>query len=152
MELLMRICAINRTASPSASGNGHGWTRFVLVAGLLVCGGCGKTSTVELIEKLKAAEAGTRIKAVRTLPERKGEAEQVVPALIEALKDEDSAVRKGAALGLGSFGAEAASAIPALQAALRDRESSVRKAASLALSRIDPQFVGKNAHQRPRGK
>jgi len=72
-------------------------------------------------DKLKAPDPLTRLKAVRTLPERKADAAQVVPALIEALKDEDAEVRRGAAFGLGSFGEQARDATPALRAALRDR-------------------------------
>jgi HEAT repeat protein len=101
--------------------------------------GCGKPSTTALIAELKAPDTLTRLKAVRTLPERKEEAAQVVPALIEALKDEESEIRRGAALGLGTFGADANSAIPALEAAQGDRDPGVRKAAAIALSYIDPQ-------------
>jgi HEAT repeat protein len=122
---------------------------FVLLIALLALG-CGKESTADLIEKLKSPEALTRLKAVRTLPERSGDAAQIVPALIEALKDEDEDVRRGAAFGLGSFGEQARQAIPALQAALRDRDSSVRKAAAVALSYIDPRLAPKTAPPRPR--
>jgi HEAT repeats len=114
--------------------------RSVPLLFLLACSGCGKPSTVQLIDKLKAPETLTRLKAVRILPERTGDAATVVPALIEALKDEDADIRKGAALGLGTFGAKAEKAVPALQAAQRDRETEVRKAAGVALSYIDPKF------------
>lgn len=99
---------------------------FLLSALFLV--GCGKESTDQLLENLKAPDSLTRLKAVRTLPERKGDAARVVPALIEALKDEDEEVRCGAALGLGTFGPEAKSALPALQAVQHDKDPSVRKA------------------------
>jgi HEAT repeat protein len=112
--------------------------RLVWLFVLLACAGCGKESTAQLIANLKAPDAFTRIKAVRTLPERKGEAAQVVPALIAALKDEDADVRRGAALGLGTFGGAAVTAVPALQESQRDQEASVRKAAGVALSFIDP--------------
>ncbi len=115
-------------------------TRLVLVLGLLACGGCGKKkSTEELIGDLKASEERARIIAVRSLPQRKEDAAQVVPALIEALKDRDGDVRRSAALGLGSFGEQARDAIPALQEAKKDRDARVRAAAGVALSRIDPQ-------------
>jgi HEAT repeat protein len=105
---------------------------------LLACGGCGRKSTAELIEDLKAPEVKERTIAARTLPERKGDAAQIVPALIEALKDTDDDVRRSAALGLGSFGEQAKDAIPALLAARRDRNGMVREAARIALTRIDP--------------
>jgi HEAT repeat protein len=111
--------------------------RFILLTVLLVSG-CGKESTAQLIDKLKAPDPGARLKAVRTLPERKGDAAQVIPALVEALKDEDADVRRGAAYGLGTFGEQARDAVPALQASLRDREPAVRKAAGIALKQIDP--------------
>jgi vesicle coat complex subunit len=122
--------------------------RSVLLLFLLACAGCGKPSTAQLIDNLKAAETLTRLKAVRTLPERTRDAAIVVPALIEALKDEDADVRRGAALGLGTFGEKAETAVPVLQAAQRDREAEVRKAASVALSYIDPQFP-KPSQSRP---
>ena len=114
-------------------------TRFVLLLCLLACGGCGKKkSTDELIADLKSPQERDRIIAVRLLPQRKGDAAQVVPALIEALKDKDGDVRRSAALGLGSFGEQAKDAIPALEALQRDRDARVREAAGIALSRIDP--------------
>jgi hypothetical protein len=114
-------------------------TPVVLLFGVLACGGCGqKKSTDELIGDLKATEEGERVKAVRTLPHRKGDAAQVVPALIEALKATDREIRRDAAIGLGQFGEEAREAIPALQAVQRDRDPRVRWAVCVALSRIDP--------------
>ena len=111
---------------------------LVLLLGLLACGGCGKKSTDQLIEDLKSPEERDRLIAVRLLPQRKGDAAQVVPALIEALKDKEGDIRWSAAIGLGSFGEQAKDAIPALQAAQRDRDARVREAAGVALSRIDP--------------
>lgn len=110
----------------------------VLVVALFAIVGCGKETTAQLLDKLKAPDALTRLKAVRSLPQRKEDAAQIVPALIEALKDEDAEVRKGAAFGLWAFGEEARSATPALLVALRDREASVRKAAAGALKKVDP--------------
>ena len=111
--------------------------------------GCGKKekSTGQLILDLKSANEGERITAVRTLPQRKGDAAQVVPALVEALNDNDGDVRMSAAIGLGSFGEQAKDAIPALQAAQQNgRDVRVREAAGRALSRIDPQaFPPKSA-------
>jgi HEAT repeat protein len=118
-------------------------TRFVLyplVLCLLAVGGCGrKKSTTELIEDLKSTNEHDRIAAVRTLPERKGDAAEVVPALIEALKNKDGNVRRSAANGLGMFGEQAKDAIPALEAVYRnDSDAMVRGSAGTALSRIDP--------------
>jgi HEAT repeat protein len=118
----------------------RGWTWFVLLFCLLACGGCRKAkSTDELIADLKSSQEGNRIKAVRLLQERKGDAAKVVPAMIEALKDKGSDIRLSAAIGLGYFGEQAKDAIPALeQAAKSDRDVRVRKQAGVALSRIDP--------------
>ncbi len=113
-------------------------SRRALLLIALLGGGCGKESTAQLLENLKAPEALTRLKAVRTLPQRHEDAAEIVPALIEALKDKEADVRRGAALGLGSFGAQARDALPALQASLLDGDPSVRKAAALAQSYIDP--------------
>ena len=114
-------------------------TPFVLSLCLLACGGCGKKkSTDQLIADLKGSEERERIIAARLLPQRKGEAEKVVPALVEALKGKDRDVRWSAAIGLGYFGGQARDAIPALQEAQRDRDARVREAAGVALSRIDP--------------
>ncbi len=117
---------------------------LVLLLGLAACAGCSRTkSTAQLLEDLKAPGERERTIAVRTLPQRTGDAAQVVPALIEALKDRDGDIRRSAALGLGSFGEQARDAIPALQAARRDRDARVREAAGIALSRIDPSVVPK---------
>jgi HEAT repeat protein len=113
--------------------------RFILLLGLLVCGGCGKQkSTAQLIVDLKSSEERDRIIAARLLPERESDAAQVVPALTEALKDNAGDVRWSAAIGLGYFGEKANEAIPALQTAQHDRDPRVREAAGVALSRIDP--------------
>jgi HEAT repeat protein len=114
------------------------------------CGGCGQKPTNQLITDLKSPQAPERdrIIAVRLLPQRKGEAAQVVPALIEALKDPSDGVRASAAMGLGYFGEQARDAIPALQTAQRDSDVRVREAAGVALSRIDPKFPNPSK-QRP---
>jgi HEAT repeat protein len=129
-------------------------TRCILLLCLLACAGCGKSkSTDELIADLKSPEEGDRIRAVRLLPDRKGDAAQVVPALTEALKDKEGDIRWSAAIGLGSFGEQARDAIPALQAAQRDRDARVREAAAVALSRIDPnRFPVPSKRQPARGK
>jgi HEAT repeat protein len=115
-------------------------TRFVLLLCLLACGGCSKQkSTDELIADLKSSQEGDRIKAVRLLPQREGDATRIVPALMESLKDKEGDVRWSAAIGLGYFGEEARDAIPALRQAEHDRDARVREAAGVALSRIDPQ-------------
>ncbi len=115
-------------------------THFILLLCLLAFGGCGKKkSTDELIADLKSGQEGDRLKAVRLLPQRKGDATKIVPALMESLKDKQGDIRLSAAIGLGYFGEQAKDAIPALQAAQRDRDARVREAAGVALSRIDPQ-------------
>ena len=130
-------------------------TPLVLLLGLLACVGCGrKKSTEELIADLKGPGDRERVIAVRTLPQRRGDAAQVVPALIEVLKSTDADVRWSAAIGLGAFGEQARDAIPALQAAAqRDRDARVREAAGVALSRIDPTRFTRPSKARPaRGK
>jgi vesicle coat complex subunit len=116
----------------------RGPRRCVLLLCLLACCGCGRKSTSELVADLKSSEDRDRIIAVRTLPTRRGDAAQVIPALTEALKDHDGDVRRSAAIGLGCFGDQAKDAIPALQAAQQDRDARVRESARVALSRIDP--------------
>jgi HEAT repeat protein len=120
---------------------------------MLACLGCGKDkSTDELIRDLRSSHDRDRIIAVRSLPQHKEDAAEVVPALIEVLHDKDGDVRRSAALSLGSFGAEATDAIPALQAAQRDRDARVREAAGIALSRIDPdRFSGTSRRNGRRG-
>ena len=125
-------------------------TGLVLLLCLLACGGCGKKkSTEQLLEDLKSSQERERLIAVRLLPERKGDAAQVVPALIEALKDKGSDIRLSAAIGLGYFGEEARDAIPALQLAQRDRDRRIREAAGVALSRIDPARFSAPSKARP---
>jgi hypothetical protein len=114
-------------------------TRFALLLCLLVCAGCGRKSTDDLIADLKSSDERDRTIAVRLLPQRKGDAAKVVPALIESLKDKEGDVRWSAAIGLGYFGQEARDAIPALQKAQHDRDARVREGATVALSRIDPE-------------
>jgi HEAT repeat protein len=129
------------------------WAPFVLLLCLLAGAGCAKKkSTPELLRDLKSSQNRDRIIAVRTLPERKKDAAQVIPALIEALKDGEEDVRVSAAIGLGSFGEQARDAIPALQAAQRDRNAKVREAASRALSRIDPSLTPPSNTPRPTGR
>jgi HEAT repeats len=109
----------------------------VMLMGSLAFAGCSKAaSTDELIGELSSAEEGDRIKAVRYLQHRKGDAPKVVSALIESLKDVDPDVRWSAAIGLGYFGAEAETALPALEEAQRDADARVREGARVAISRI----------------
>jgi HEAT repeat protein len=127
----------------------RGQKRLVLLVCLLACGGCSKKKTTdELIADLKSPEERDRIVAVRLLPERKGDADRVVPALTEALKDKADDVRLSAAIGLGYFAEQARDAVPALQAAQQDHDARIREAARVALSRIDPKF----ATSKSRGK
>src|SRR5437899_12924104 len=75
--------------------------RFVLLLGLLVCGGCGtQKSTNQLIADLKAFEERERIMAVRRLPPREADAAQVVQAVVGALKCSQSDGAWRAAIGL----------------------------------------------------
>jgi HEAT repeat protein len=117
----------------------HVRTWPVLLLFLPACAGCNKKSTVELIQDVKSQKPGDRVAAVRLLPQRKGDAAQVVPALIEALKDNSDDVRWSAAIGLGYFGQKAKDAIPALETAQHDSDARVREAAGVALCRIDPE-------------
>ena len=116
----------------------HARTWFVVFS-LLASTGCGKKSTVELIEDVKSREAGKAIVAVRLLQHRQGDAAQVVPTLIEALKSGSDDVRTSAAIGLGYFGAKAKEAIPALEAAQKDGDARLREVVGIALCRIDPE-------------
>ena len=128
--------------------------RFVLLCGLLACGGCGKQkSTEQLIRDLDSTQEKDRIVAVRLLQLREGDATKVVPALIKAFKGHEIDVRISAAIGLGYFGEEAKEAIPALQEAEHDRDRRVREAAGVALTRIDPEkFPVSTSPIKPRGK
>jgi HEAT repeat protein len=127
---------------PFRRGNSamFGRMRFVLLLGVLACGGCSRQkSTTELLTDLNSSEEKDRIIAVRLLPQRKGAATpEIVQGLIKSLKDTEGHVRWSAAIGLGYFGEQARDAIPALQATQRDHDARVREAAGVALSRIDP--------------
>ncbi len=104
---------------------------------LLAFAGCGQgKSTDGLIGDLGSAKEGERVKAVRLLQHRQGDATKVVPALIESLKDEHADIRWSAAIGLGYFGSQAQAALPALREAERDTDSRVREGARVAISRI----------------
>ena len=115
-------------------------TGLVLLLCLLACGGCNNgKSTDELIADLKSGEEIAAVKAARTLPRAKGDAEKVVPALIVGLTHKGNDVRRSSALKLGEFHEQAKDAIPALQKAEHDdADARVREAAGIALSRIDP--------------
>jgi vesicle coat complex subunit len=145
------VNAVHHDPLPVEGFDVYRWRCFAFAI-VLFAAGCGKESTARLIENLKAPDPLTRLKAVRTLPQRQEDAAQIIPALMEALKNDDGEVRRGAAFGLGAFSAQARAAVPALQAALRDREPEVRKAASVALAYIDPQFAAQPASANRRGK
>jgi len=118
--------------------------RSILVFCMLTAVGCGsKKSTAQLIADLKSGDEKERLVAVRLLADRKGEADQVVPALTEALQDKDSDIRLSAAIGLGYFGDKSKDSVPALQAALHDRDPRVREAAGHAIARISPEQAPK---------
>lgn len=109
----------------------------ILFVGLLACPGCNKGApTDDLIAKASSADEGDRLKAVRWLQHRQGDATKVVPVLTRSLKDGDADTRWSAAIGLGYYGKQAETAIPALETAERDRDARVREAARVALSRI----------------
>jgi HEAT repeat protein len=132
-------------------------TCFVLLLGLLMCVGCGKTkSTDELIADLKSdskiGQERDRIIAVRLLPGRKEDAAKIVPVMIEALRGKQVDVRLSAAIGLGEFGEEAKVAIPDLRAAEKDQDARVRRQAGVALTRIDPTLVPRPDAVKPRRK
>ena len=113
---------------------------LVLLLCTLACSGCGTgKSTDELIADLKSGTEIEGVRAARTLPRGKENAEKVVPALIEGLTHKGSDVRRSSALKLGEFHELAKDAIPALQKAEQDDgDARVREAAGIALSRIDP--------------
>jgi len=105
----------------------------------IVAGCTNAKSTDVLISDLGSADEGDRIKAVRWLQHRRGDAAKVVPVLIESLQDSSVDIRWSAVIGLGYFGAEARSALPALEKAKLDKDARVRNAASVAISRIGAQ-------------
>jgi HEAT repeat protein len=110
----------------------------MMLLALLALAGCSKgKSTDDLIDDLSSADEEHRLKAVRWLQHRQGDAPKVVPALIESLKDGQADIRWSAAIGLGYYGAEAETALPALEKAQRDRDARVREAARVAISRIE---------------
>ncbi len=115
-------------------------TVLVLIVCMLASGGCSQQkSTDELIADLKSGTEIEGVKAARTLPRAKEDAEKVVPALIEGLTHKGNDVRRSSALKLGEFHELAKDAIPALQKAQQDdSDARVREAAGIALSRIDP--------------
>ena len=134
----------------------HVHRHLVLLLCSLACGGCstGK-STDELIADLKSGTEIEGVKAARTLPRGKEDAEKVVPALIEGLAHKGNDVRRSSALKLGEFHELAKDAIPALQKAEQDDgDARVREAAGIALSRIDPkQFPHPtNKSKTPKGR
>jgi HEAT repeat protein len=131
----------------------QGWTRWVLLLGLIACAACSKAKTTdELLADLNSTHERDRIIAVRLLPDHKADADKVVPALIACLKDDGGDIRLSAAIGLGNFGATAKDAIPALREAERDRDVRVIRAAGVALTRIDPTLTPKPQPVRRRRK
>ena len=126
---------------------------LVLFLCLLACGGCNNgKSTDELIADLKSGTEIEGVKAARTLPRGKGDAEKVVPALIEALSHKGSDVRRSSALKLGEFHELAKDAIPSLQKLEEhDGDARVREAAGIALSHrsesISLQVQGRTSQQ-----
>ena len=122
----------------------------LLGSGLVALSGCASKSTDQLLAELKSGEAAQRVQAVRLLPQRKNDADKIIPAFIASLSDQDDDVRWGAAIGLGYFGEQAKDAIPALNKAERDPDARVREAAGVALSRIDPAHFQPPAKKRSR--
>jgi HEAT repeat protein len=124
----------------------------VSLVGMLTLVGCGRSkSTDELIADLNSSQERDRIIAVRLLPQRKNEAEKIVPVLTQCLQDEQGDIRLSAAIGLGNFGEQARSAVDGLRKAEDDRDPRVRRAAGTALTRIDPSLTPK-PQPKKRGK
>jgi len=110
---------------------------MVMLMCLLALMGCNNAPpTDKLLGDLNSKDEGDRVKAVRWLQHRQGEAAKIVPALIESLQDGEVDVRWSAAIGLGYYGADAEDAIPALEQAQSDYDARVREAARVAISRI----------------
>jgi HEAT repeat protein len=103
--------------------------------------GCG-APTAQWVEQLGAKDSAVRLRAVKSLGERTGEADVVVPALSSALADADPFVRREAARALGGFGSAARPALPALRRLLNDPKRDVRRAAASAVKQIDPGAPG----------
>jgi HEAT repeat protein len=99
--------------------------------------GCGGP-TAEWVAQLRAKDSAVRLRAVKVLGERRGEADVVVPALSAALADPDPFVRREAARALGKFGSAARPALPALRRLVNDPKRDVRRAAAAAVTQIDP--------------
>jgi HEAT repeat protein len=107
----------------------------------LAAAGCGGGEpTAAWLGRLTDADPATRLTAVKTLGQRPGEADAIVPPLAERLRqDDDPYVRRDSANALGGFGPAARPAWPEmLDAARRDRDPRVRRAAAAALKKIDP--------------
>lgn len=123
------------------------WGLLLIVMG---CAGCGSNLTTEaILHDLKSPRGAQRLKAVRELGYRQGEASTIVPELIESLRDRQAMVRWNAANALGSRGEQARPAIAALQEAREDSDVRVREAAGNALCRIDPHQFPANLMELP---
>ena len=112
---------------------------LILVIAALACAasGCNRgKSTNDLLSDLSSSKELDRLKAVRLLQQRKGDASNVVPKLIESLQDSSVDIRWSAAIGLGYFGKKAETAIPALEEAQKDKDARVREAAQVAIRKI----------------
>ena len=108
-----------------------------IVVGLLLLSGCQKKqSTNDLLIGLKSSSDADRIKSVRQLQHRRGDAATVIPALIESLKDHHADIRWSAVIGLGYFGEQAQSALPDLERIRKDPDGRVRNAVQVAIARI----------------
>ncbi|MBS0264998.1 MAG: HEAT repeat domain-containing protein [Planctomycetes bacterium] len=113
-------------------------TLCIMVMLAIICGsGCHhEPQTSQLLEDLNSAKSADRLKAVRWLQNRPGDAADVVPALVRSLNDSETDIRLSAAIGLGYFGSDADSALPELEKRLADKDVRVRRAAEVAISRI----------------
>jgi HEAT repeat protein len=113
----------------------------------LLCGCGSDKSTTEWLDQLRAPEASARLRALKALEERRGEADVIIPALTGLLRDKDAFVRRDAARALGKMGPGAKAASPALLLLLEDQNGGVRKAAGQALKNIDPEAAARSGAQ-----
>ena len=89
----------------------------------------------QCIQRLKEADATTRLQAVAQLGLLGPRAHRAATALGELFADTQPAIRRLAAVALSEMGPEARAAIPALTRALADEDLSVRRRVIMASRR-----------------